>query len=569
MKYNNEKIAALAGLRQRRIVSLQRQMDLQKEIGALNSRLAAIVESSDDAIIGKDLDGIITSWNRGAEQIYGYTAEEAIGRPVSILAPPSHAAEIESILERIRRGEKLDHFETVRVTRTGERITISMTVSPIRDSSGVVVGASTISRDITGRRNYEETIQMQARILDQIGESVITTDFAGNVTSWNRGAERMFLYTAEEAVGRHISFLYPEDQVGVLEKEVIEPLKEKGSHESEVRLKRKTGEEFHALLLLTMMKNPDGVVTGMIGSSVDITARKEAEEKIRREKEIWEQTFDAIPDIVAVINSRHIILRANKALAARLGVKRDELMGRPCFSAICGLDEPRAHCPGSVAVITGSGQTEGRYVENLKGHFHISCTPVFSCSCEDSISCFVEVCRDISEHKDLEEKLLEAANTDVLTGLYNRRGFLTLAEHQLHVADREKKGLMLVYVDLNDMKGINDRFGHKEGDRALTDTADLLRKTFREADILGRLGGDEFAVLLTEPSDRDIDKIIYEHIQDNLEEHNEQKDRPYKLSISVGMTAYDPANACSLDDLLSTADRLMYGKKKRRTQGDR
>lgn len=466
-------------------------------------------------------------------------------------------------MENIRRGKRVEHYETVRVTKAAEEITVSLTVSPIRDAAGTIIGASTISRDFTRRKKYEEMIQRQARILDQIQDSVITTDLDGNVTSWNKGAERMFLYTVEEAVGRHISFIYPEDQLEFLEHDVIEPLKEKGVHESEVRLRRKSGEEFYALLLLTMLKNGNGVVTGMVGSSMDITARKKAGERIRRDKEEWEQTFDAIPDIVAVIDNQYVIRRANKALAAKLDVARDELIGRWCYRTICGTEKPYSDCPGSMAIITGRRQIEERYIEKLKGHYLISCTPMFTRACDGNISCFVEVCRDISEQKQMEKKLQEAANTDVLTGLYNRRGFITLAEHQLRVADREKRNLILIYVDLNDMKGINDRFGHKEGDRALADTANILRKSFRESDVLGRLGGDEFAILLTEPSERDIEQIICEHIQQNLKSHNEQSGRPYLLSVSVGISHYNPTNPCTLDDLLTTADKQMYIKKGR------
>jgi diguanylate cyclase (GGDEF)-like protein len=145
--------------------------------------------------------------------------------------------------------------------------------------------------------------------------------------------------------------------------------------------------------------------------------------------------------------------------------------------------------------------------------------------------------------------------------LYNRRGFFALAEHQLRVAARENSNLILVYLDLNNMKSINDEFGHKEGDRALTDTANILRKSFRESDVLGRLGGDEFAILLMEPSDLDIEQIIYEHIQQNLKSHNEQNGRQYLLSVSTGIAHYDPANPCTLDDLLTTADKMMYREK--------
>ena len=123
------------------------------------ARLSAIVESSDDVIIGKTLEGIITSWNRGAEQTYGYSSEEAVGRPISMLVPTDRPNEIPRILASVRRGEKVDHFETVRMTKGGRRLDISLTVSAIRDSTGNIVGASTIARDITERKRSEETIR--------------------------------------------------------------------------------------------------------------------------------------------------------------------------------------------------------------------------------------------------------------------------------------------------------------------------------------------------------------------------------------------------------------------------
>jgi PAS domain S-box-containing protein len=123
------------------------------------ARLAAIVESSDDVILSKTLEGIITSWNKGAERIYGYTAEEVVGQPVSMLVPPERPNEIPEILQRIQRGEKVDHFETVRMTKDGRRLDISLTVSPIRNSEGEIVGASTIARDITERKRAEEAMR--------------------------------------------------------------------------------------------------------------------------------------------------------------------------------------------------------------------------------------------------------------------------------------------------------------------------------------------------------------------------------------------------------------------------
>ena len=328
---------------------------------------------------------------------------------------------------------------------------------------------------------------------------------------------------------------------------------------------RKSGEEFHALLLLTLLRNESGAVIGMVGSSVDISASKKAAERVKLAKEEWEQTFDAIPDIVTVIDNQHVIRRANKALAARLGIDRDDLIGRRCHDTICGLGEPLSTCPGALAIATGKEQVEERFVERLKGHYLTSCTPIFAS--DGSVASLAEVYRDVSVRRKLERKLREAATTDELTGLLNRRGFFTTAEHQLRVAYREKRHLALLYLDLNNMKEINDRFSHQQGDLALKDMAYLLKKTFRESDIITRLGGDEFAVLFDNPSGAAIEQVVFSHLQENVAAYTASGERPYQLSFSTGVAYYDPAERGSLQDLMAKADALMYRHKQQLKYG--
>src|SRR5262245_49348784 len=122
---------------------------------------AAIIESSDDAIITKSLEGIITSWNPAAEKIFGYTSEEAIGSPISIIVPPDRAAEEPEIPSQLRRGEKVDHLETTRIRKDGQAIEVSLTISPVRDAGGQIVGASTIARDLTERKLAQEQIRLE------------------------------------------------------------------------------------------------------------------------------------------------------------------------------------------------------------------------------------------------------------------------------------------------------------------------------------------------------------------------------------------------------------------------
>jgi PAS domain S-box-containing protein len=189
-----------------RDITIRRKAEISQRL------LGAIVESSDDAIISKDVNGIVTSWNKGAEQILGYSAEEMIGKPISIIAAPDRPDEMPRILERIKRGERIDHYETVRKAKDGRLVSISLTVSPIHDEEGRVVGASKISRDITEQiRIRAELAEEKERLrvtLSSIGDGVITTDHAGQVLYLNPIAEQLTGWGTSEAAGKPLEQVF-------------------------------------------------------------------------------------------------------------------------------------------------------------------------------------------------------------------------------------------------------------------------------------------------------------------------------------------------------------------------
>jgi two-component system CheB/CheR fusion protein len=185
----------------------------KKAADAVVRRLAAIVESSVDAILSKNLDGIIQTWNRGAERLFGYTAEEAIGRSVKMLVPEDRAEEWASIMAQLRRGESIEGIETERLCKNGKRIPVRLTISPIRDSSGKVVSASTIARDISESKRAEQALgdreERLRGVLDAAVDAIITIDPHGIIQSVNAATERMFGYTAAEMVGHNVKMLMP------------------------------------------------------------------------------------------------------------------------------------------------------------------------------------------------------------------------------------------------------------------------------------------------------------------------------------------------------------------------
>lgn len=248
--------------------------------------LAAIVESSGDAIIGKTLDGIVQSWNAGARRLYGYSAEEMIGKPTSLLLPPDRPGEEGEILARVKVGLGLDNYETVRLRRDGRRVHISLTISPIRDQNGAVVGASHIARDITEKVQFEETAARLAAIVESSEDAILSKDLDGTILTWNTGAERVYGYKAAEAQGKSVSMLLPLDrlheEVGILER-----LKrgERVEHFETVRV-RKGGGQIDVSLTISPIRDSQGVVRGASHVARDITTRKAFDAELRHTQKL-------------------------------------------------------------------------------------------------------------------------------------------------------------------------------------------------------------------------------------------------------------------------------------------
>lgn len=244
-------------------------------------RLGTIVESSDDAIVSKKLDGVITSWNDAATRIFGFTAEEAIGRPITIIIPPHLQDEETMILSRLRSGERIDHYETVRMTKSGRKLDVSLTISPVRDSKGHIIGASKIARDITDRKQAEQSRNLLAAIVDSSDDAIVSKNLDGIIRSWNKGAERIFGYTAAEAIGEHITLIIPPDRHAE-EDDILARLRrgERIDHFQTVR-RRKDGMLLDVSLTISPVRDSSGQIIGASKVARDITVQKRTAEKMR------------------------------------------------------------------------------------------------------------------------------------------------------------------------------------------------------------------------------------------------------------------------------------------------
>ena len=253
-------------------------------------RLASIVDSSHDAIISKNLDGIIQTWNRGAERIFGYTAEEVVGKPVTILMPPERTNEEPGILARLRAGERIDHYQTVRRHKDGTLLDISLTVSPIRDKTGRIIAASKIARDITAQKRAEEALRDSERRLQEllaaIPAAIYTTDAEGKITYYNEAAvefagRRPIIGSDEWCVSWKLYWPdgtpLPHDQCPMaLALKENRPIRGK-----EAIAERPDGSRIPFIPFPTPLHDADGKLIGAINMLVDVSERKQAETQQR------------------------------------------------------------------------------------------------------------------------------------------------------------------------------------------------------------------------------------------------------------------------------------------------
>ena len=267
------------------IESLNNEIGKRINAEEVNRWIGAVVDSSDDAIISKDLNGTIISCNQGASRLFGYESQELIGKPITLLIPAEHQNEEKEILSRIRRGERIEHFETIRQRKDGRLIDVSLTISPVKDSHGVIIGASKIARDITERRRSEQIIRQQASLFDQVYDSVLVWQWNGPITFWNRGAERMYGFSRAEALGR-VSHQLLNTQTSRGMDRLLSELESQGQWEGELEHVTRDGRTITVETRMVLVR--ETAPAYVLEVNRDMSARKQAqqalEESVRREK---------------------------------------------------------------------------------------------------------------------------------------------------------------------------------------------------------------------------------------------------------------------------------------------
>ena len=409
------------------VVLVFRDITERRQAEAISQRLASIVESSQDAIFSKTLDGVITSWNASAARLYGFSAEEIIGRNVSIIVPPDRPNEVSDMLDRLKRGERVEHFETKRLTKDGKILDIALTISPIKDSAGAIIGASTIARDITERKRAEEAIRAgedrYRAFVENSSEGIWRFELRepvsinlpvdeqiehfyrhGYLAECNDAMAAMYGFeSAAEIVGAKLEDLLVRDDPNNVEylRGFVRSgyrMTEAESHEVD----REGNSKYFLNNLVGIIE--DGKLLRGWGTQRDITERKHAEELLRRSAKQLALITDTAPVFIAQCDTETRFKFVNKAYAARFGLKPEDIVGKK----IAEITGPEAYDALREYVgIALSGKPIGFDIDipyaTIGNHFmHCSYTPEFDES--GKVIGWVAAISDISERKRAEQE---------------------------------------------------------------------------------------------------------------------------------------------------------------------
>ncbi len=292
------------------------------------AQLAAIIESSDDGIISKDLNGVVLTWNTAAERIYGYSAEEMIGKSIRQLIPPERQHEEDETLASIRQGKPVRNYETERVRKDGVRILVNTTVSPIFAPDGSVLAVSHVVRDVSDARRLRAEISRLAAIVDSSDDGIISKTLDGTILTWNPAAQRIYGYSAEEMVGHSIRRLYPpqlehEEDITLAEIRAGRPVR---NYETE-RI-RKDGTRILVNTTVSPIFAPDGTVLAVSHIVRDVTEIKAADRELKKRIDQLKLLTESLPVMIAYVDRDERMQILNRHYEAIFGRSRDEVIGK-------------------------------------------------------------------------------------------------------------------------------------------------------------------------------------------------------------------------------------------------
>jgi diguanylate cyclase (GGDEF)-like protein/PAS domain S-box-containing protein len=548
-------------------------MELERKLQASEERFRRAFDTAQDGmLLIEKKGGMIVNSNQSAEDSLGYSKRSLHKKNMWELGILNDEHQFRQTALELEEKGFVQFVDTTIPTKQGGHFPADVNLT---DRAAVIQCNIRAIRE----RKLTEAVHNQSEALfrelfELSPNSIVIIDPQDPNVYWpiidcNQAACLITGYRRDELIGQSIDILNAQPGTQVERTAYRKQLREAGKLDYEVLHRHKNGTVFPVEFSTTIF-TIDGREL-VLGIDRDITGRKRAEEALQQSEFLFRSLFEASPDAVMLIdpldpNDFGPIIDCNSVACVMNGYSRDELIGH-------SIDILNI-APFSQAMIIDYLKKirEAGILKYVTFHRHKNGT-LFPVEVSTTLikvgerELLMGIDRDITERKRMEEEIRNLSLTDELTGLHNRRGFILLAEQAMKFAHRIKRSMLLFFGDVDNLKTINDAHGHAQGDMALQEVSATLKETFREADIVARMGGDEFVVLAVDASMERVDSLT-NRIQSILEKRNQAGDRPYRLSLSLGIAQYDPEAPCTLSELIAQADDRMYRQKQEKKKGD-
>ncbi|MGY0196961.1 PAS domain S-box protein [Leptothrix sp. BB-4] len=538
--------------------------------GAL-ARLAAVVESSADAIVSKTLGGVITSWNAAASALFGHSAAEAVGRSILMLVPPDRVDEEAALMARVRAGEAVVEWETVRQRADGTLLHVALTLSPIRDRDGRIVGVSNVVRDIGERVQLQQALAERERrfraLYDRTPAMLQSIDAEGRLLSVSDLWLQHLGYRREEVIGRpSVDFLTPQSRRHALE-HVLPAFFRDGRNEGvPYQMVRRDGSVIDVRLSSVLERDAEGRPLRSMAVIEDVTERLRLARGLEAEHERLSVALHAIADAVITTDALGRIDDLNPVAEALTGWSRVNALGQPVERVFQLIDEDsRALIDNPVLRCLADGRAlplvpHGVLQAQDGREFGIEHAVSPMRGGDGRLIGVVLVFRDVTAQRRMASEMNYRATHDALTGLVNRAEFEERLQRALDQSHDSGSQHVLLFIDLDEFKLVNDSSGHAAGDQLLRQVAGLLQRGVRGRDTLARLGGDEFAVILehcrVEQGLR-LAQQLCEQMDDFRFMH---EGRRFRVGASIGLVGMD-ARWSDTASLMQAADSACMSAK--------
>jgi diguanylate cyclase (GGDEF)-like protein/PAS domain S-box-containing protein len=406
-----------------------------------------------------------------------------------------------------------------------------------------------------------ESLRLLSIITEQLADAIITTGLDFRITYTNKAFQSLYGYSREEVLGMTPDFLNADYHSEKVQNNIYNTVSSGEVWIGQVRNRRKDGSTFDCGMVIMPLRDEEGNIFAYTGTQRDITERKKQDELLQEREGRYRSLVESTEDSIYLVDRNCKYLFMNRKHLSRMGLSNEQYT-ELSYADLHRPEDTKWFTENINDIVLTGKSKQHEYKSRRDGKYFLqTLSPVKDK--DNNVTAVTIISKEITDLKQLEEKLRTMSFTDELTGLNNRRGFFILAGQQLKFAWRERRRVYLISADIDNLKAINDELGHQTGDQAITEIADILRKTFRESDIVARIGGDEFMVLVMDAPDNGIETYT-SRLKANVDTHNATSERPYELSLSVGLALCSPELPCSIDELISRADKLMYEDKKER-----